>query len=368
MPNRGVAAEIFDSVSVDSLRCWRSVAKYLNSPGRGEPQTPAAQLIKAYSDTQWSALMGNPVVGNSTGGGPAVSGEGTNGSGGVLATSDSGNGVSAITTSGIAVWGLSKTNVGLKGQSESGGGMFGSSAGGDGVHGETTSQTNYGISGLNNSAWPCVAIYGSSDNGHGVKGLNGNGSGKSPKSGCGVWGDSQNGYGVYGASQDGTAGFFDGNVSVTGTINVSGDVVLAAVIAGGGDCAERFDLKELETADPGSVMVIDDSGALRLCNTAYDRKVAGVVSGAGTLRPGIVLDQGGGDEGRTTIALVGKVFCKVNADYGPIAVGDLLTSSETPGHAMRVSDPLKGFGAVIGKAMRPMQSGQGLLPILVALQ
>jgi hypothetical protein len=35
---------------------------------------------------------------------------------------------------------------------------------------------------------------------------------------------------------------------------------------------------------------------------------------------------------------VGKVYCKVDADAGPIAVGDLLTSSNTVGHAMRVSD------------------------------
>ena len=101
------------------------------------------------------------------------------------------------------------------------------------------------------------------------------GSGKSPDShGCGIWGDSKNGFGVYGSSQDGTAGYFDGHVSVTGSVNVSGDIILT-----GADCAEKFDLKQLETADPGSVMVIDDSGALRLCEAAYDRKVAGVVSG-----------------------------------------------------------------------------------------
>jgi hypothetical protein len=72
--------------------------------------------------------------------------------------------------------------------------------------------------------------------------------------------------------------------------------------------------------------------------------------------------------GRATVALIGKVYCKVDADAGPIAVGDLLTTSSTPGHAMRVADPLKAFGSVIGKALRPMASGQGLLPILVALQ
>jgi len=66
--------------------------------------------------------------------------------------------------------------------------------------------------------------------------------------------------------------------------------------------------------------------------------------------------------------LVGKVFCKVVADGGAIAVGDLLTTSGTPGHAMKAADPARAFGAVIGKALAPLPHGRGLLPILVSLQ
>jgi hypothetical protein len=68
------------------------------------------------------------------------------------------------------------------------------------------------------------------------------------------------------------------------------------------------------------------------------------------------------------LALVGKTYCKVDAQYASIEIGDLLTTSPTPGHAMKVDDPIKGFGSVIGKALRPMQTGQGLIPILIALQ
>jgi hypothetical protein len=68
------------------------------------------------------------------------------------------------------------------------------------------------------------------------------------------------------------------------------------------------------------------------------------------------------------IALVGKVYCKVDAERSPIAVGDLLTTSDTPGHAMKAENPLKAFGAVIGKALVPLNSGHGLIPILIALQ
>jgi hypothetical protein len=66
--------------------------------------------------------------------------------------------------------------------------------------------------------------------------------------------------------------------------------------------------------------------------------------------------------------LLGKVYCKIDAQYSPTGVGDLLTTSPTPGHAMKVDDPLKAFGAVIGKALRPLRSGQELVPILIALQ
>jgi hypothetical protein len=81
-----------------------------------------------------------------------------------------------------------------------------------------------------------------------------------------------------------------------------------------------------------------------------------------------VLDKRQTPGNRQPIALMGKVFCKVDAQFGPIKVGDLLTTSPTPGHAMKTNDPFKAFGAVIGKALQPLTEGQGLIPILIALQ
>ena len=115
-------------------------------------------------------------------------------------------------------------------------------------------------------------------------------------------------------------------------------------------------------------MVLGEEGALFPSQHAYDKRVAGVVSGAGDLRPGIVLDKQPSLQGRLPVALLGKVFCKVDAQFGAIAVGDLLTTSPTPGYAMRAGDPLQAFGTVIGKALRPLAAGQDLIPILVALQ
>jgi hypothetical protein len=114
--------------------------------------------------------------------------------------------------------------------------------------------------------------------------------------------------------------------------------------------------------------VLDDAGKLRQSMLPYDRRVVGIISGAGNYNPGIVLNSREDQRNSLPLALTGRVYCKVDATIGAIGVGDLLTSSTTPGHAMRADDPNRAFGAVIGKALRPLASGRGLVPVLVALQ
>jgi hypothetical protein len=163
--------------------------------------------------------------------------------------------------------------------------------------------------------------------------------------------------GVYG--KGGTyAGYFEGIVLVTGDIQLQN-----------ADCAEEFDIVEAATAiEPGTVMVLNSEGKLQPSENAYDKCVAGVISGAGDYKPGIVLDRKHEETKRLPIALVGKVYCKVDADHGAIEVGDLLTTSPTSGHAMRAGDILKAFGTVLGKALSSLKTGKGLIPVLVALQ
>jgi hypothetical protein len=159
-----------------------------------------------------------------------------------------------------------------------------------------------------------------------------------------------------------------GNISAAGNVNaqnmnVTGDIKLA----GGQDLAEDFGVVGALPAEPGSVVVLAGDDRIRVSEEPYDHRVAGVVSGAGSYRAALVLDrQAGGD--RHPLALTGKVWCNVEAESGPIGLGDLLTTSSTPGHAMRVADPSRAFGAVIGKALGSLESGRGQLPILVALQ
>jgi hypothetical protein len=168
------------------------------------------------------------------------------------------------------------------------------------------------------------------------------------------------------AKKEGTrghAGFFDGKVWVSGELAVGGDILLA-----NDDCAEDFDVVDRASASPGTVMVIDEDGVLHPSSQPYDRCVVGVVSGAGEFKPGVILDKQPSKENRSTVALLGKVCCKATAAYGAIEAGDLLTTSPISGHAMKASDPARAFGAVIGKALRPLRDGQGLIPMLIALQ
>src|SRR4051794_27921855 len=113
----------------------------------------------------------------------------------------------------------------------------------------------------------------------------------------------------------------NGDVFMAGTLSVAKDVILT-----GADCAEHFDLVQDAVCEPGTVMAISTDGALDASAQAYDKRVAGVVSGAGSFRPGIVLDRQQSDEARPAVALFGKVYCKVDAEYAPIEVGDLLTT------------------------------------------
>jgi len=142
-------------------------------------------------------------------------------------------------------------------------------------------------------------------------------------------------------------------------------------ITGGADFAETFEVAENELLQPGSVVSIDaeNPGHLRISNAAYDKTVAGIISGAGGIQSGMLMGQEGTiANGKHPVALTGRVYCLVDASYGSIKPGDLLTTSPTSGHAMKVADEKSGRGAIIGKAMTSLQDGKGLVLVLVSLQ
>jgi hypothetical protein len=306
-------------------------------------------------------------------------------SAGIRGSSEKGRGVEGWATVSEGVVGISNTGNGVWGQTEGPGiGVLGTSPNGTGVHGKSVrsfgvvgesvsgrgvvalSDTDYGLRAASRTS---AGIRGSSEKGRGVEGwatdsegvvgisTNGTGVwGQTEGAGIGVAGSSAHGIGVHGKGGR-LAGLFDGDVEVTGDLRLTN-----------ADCAEDFDIADADAVDAGTVMVLGGEGMLYESNRPYDKRVAGVVSGASAYKPAIVLDAQPGRPDRKPVALLGKAYCKVDARYAAIEIGDLLTTSASPGHAMKACDPLRAFGAVIGKALRPLAEGQGLIPILIALQ
>jgi hypothetical protein len=152
-------------------------------------------------------------------------------------------------------------------------------------------------------------------------------------------------------------------------LDVAGTARVAVLeITGGGDLAEPFELVD-GSAEPGTVLVIDPdrAGRLRESCRAYDHRVAGVVSGARGLEPSIVLGATPGRSGSALVALSGRAWCRAVADPAPISPGDLLTTADVPGCAMRAGDVNAARGAILGKAMTTLDRGRGLVLALIAL-
>jgi hypothetical protein len=143
-------------------------------------------------------------------------------------------------------------------------------------------------------------------------------------------------------------------------------------ITGGSDFSEMFDVGGEVASQPGMVVVIDAANPGRLVpsTAAYDRTVAGIISGAGGVATGMTMGHDGTiADGEHPVALTGRVYCLVDASTGAIEPGDMLTTSNTPGHAMKAGDLAAAQGAIIGKAMTSLDEGEvGLVLVLVNLQ
>jgi hypothetical protein len=290
----------------------------------------------------------------STGTGPAVYGRSDSADADAFAI----HGITNVTDQAVS----SSTSASVRGEHLADGrGVWGSAQGeGTGVYG--TTQDNVGVWG---SAAPtttteiCYGVYGSGGNSDSSRGVYGTVSG--------------GGIGVYGFSTGGYGGYFDTAVAGGVALWVQGTASVGVLtIRGGADLAEKFEFNDQATEiKPGMVVMIDDehTGGMELAVGTYNRKVAGVISGANELAAGMVL---GDFEGKTNphpVALTGRVWTYVDASEKAVEAGDLLTTSDTPGYAMPVIDNSKAHGATIGKAMSSLAKGEkGMVLVLVNLQ
>jgi hypothetical protein len=341
---------------------------------------------------------------------------------GVLGESGNGVGVKGASSSASGVYGTSTSGPGVAGSAESGSGVYGRSTNGVGVQGTTDRPDWIGVEGQALAGPQARGVFGMSFEGQGVYGTTSEGTGVYGFSthGVGVWGQHSLGsygqlgadtVGVYGHSPSGhgvvaesnavglggaalyahaTAGKGIGvfaetsstDATIVATNTGTGDLLklfaaagelrlrvnnLGAVAADGGYATPASDLSDLVPATgvgAGDVVAIAADGSLALAATPFQRNVAGVVA----TRPGFVGGyRGDGDSASAPLALAGIVPVKACDEGGPIAPGDLLAASSTPGHAMRAGDDPPA-GSVIGKALGALAGGCGLVEMLVMLR
>jgi ethanolamine utilization microcompartment shell protein EutS len=138
----------------------------------------------------------------------------------------------------------------------------------------------------------------------------------------------------------------------------------------GGDYAESVDVSgDRNHYGPGDVLVIDPDNPDGFTKSAqrYSTSVAGIYS----TKPGVLGRKStDSDKLKTEVpmAMIGIVPTKVSAENGPIKSGDLLVTSATLGHAMKGTDRIQMLGAVVGKALGSLNSGTGVIDVLVTLQ
>lgn len=371
-----------------------------SSVGNGGQPFPPGSRVEGYHPDALLILhnlgAGASLRVNSEGGGP-----------GLRADSKAGDGIAASTADGTksGVWGYSTVGIGIKGQSDNNDGVVGvtKSKNKSGVWGHSTvgvgvigdSDNNHGVIGRTSRkdksgvrGWSAVGvgITGQSDNNDGVVGITG-APGKS-----GVWGRSTTGVGVSGSStsNDGVVGWTESaaksgvfgwsinGIGVTarsdkGTaLYVDGTSIFkkfASFEGGHGDLAENY--YGSAGLEGGDVVVIDPGSGmtLKLASRANDTAVAGIVSTAPAMRlQGQIADDLG-----VPLVIAGRTLCKVDAGYGSIKPGDLLTTSPTPGYAMKAQPIIVGGvelyrpGTIIGKALEAWDEGRGTIMVLVAL-
>ena len=309
---------------------------------------PSAKLhVQSTSSTQPAVTGYNTLK---TGTAPAgffqtTSGNATALLGVALTKTGSSNGIYGTTAapSGYGVFGNNSATTG------GGGGVLGTSnAGGPGVNGSSlvTSGFSTGIYGSTASQGAIVALFRAQNGGQIITGQFGVGAAAVD---------------VFRVDSTGK-GFFDGGTQV-----------------GGADFAESVSIAGAKTLyEPGDLMIVDSSAnrQLTLATESYSTLVAGIYS----TKPGVLatthkIDDAalqsashGGLNEEVPLAVMGIVPCKVSAENGPIARGDLLVTSSTPGRAMKGTDRNRMLGAVVGKALEPLSEGNGVIQVLVTLQ
>jgi len=283
------------------------------------------------------------------------------------------------TGTGLGVFGESEDSAGVVGRSTNGRGVEGYSINGYGVYANSTNSDSIRVDGAGGNG-----VYVGSSGDHGVYVASAGWSGVS------VWSAAVAGMWVHSAGQDGilvdTANW-DG-VHVVGPVGgvyygsgKKGDEDFAVLNTGevrskvgfaapANDFAVTLAVEGDKAGyEPGDVLTVSasGSGAAERASAAYSPAVVGVYSTVPAFVGGRSVT-GEDPAAGVPVAILGVVACKVSAENGPIRPGDLLVTSATPGHAMRADRERALPGTILGKALESLDSGTGLIQVLVTLQ
>jgi hypothetical protein len=364
----------------------RSGGLKINTPVTAGAVTAATVDAGTVSATTNAALPGPAVAGVNNGSGYALYGEAASGTA-VLGVNNSssmsavrakntggGPGVYADATSGTAVLGVNN--------SDSMSAVTGRSAGGSpGVEGISSFQGCSihlnelgGPRSSNRTNWAgfCVGVYGESQGiiqGAGVRGFS--------EMRPGVEGVSVSGIGVSGSSTSGYAGHFDGRVRVQGDLEFTGNLVGGNKLGYVSDFALNDGQEALSAGDVVAVVgyttpVVGTIPVARVikASSPYQTGVVGVVDQH--VIPGNALqfhDEPAAPGEYLNIVTLGMYRgIKVDAGFAAIHAGDLLVSSPHAGYAMKATDRTQAIGAIVGKALGDLATGEGALPVIVTLQ
>jgi len=379
----GIAVHgLSEATSGDGIGVQGESASWIGVYGLNTSTDPAVEHLGVAGEIHSTNGYGVQGFSTNTAGGVGVRGLAYGSGTGAVGTSDGGTGVYGTSTTGTAVFGYSTGGQrGVYGQSDKtdGVGVWGYAANGEavgvfgdspniGVQGNASDAYGVGVLGLADAAGCSGGAFGS------CSGVGGHSS-----SGNGIDGRSETGIGVYaGATGNGVALYAEsagsGNLieAYIGPVMQNRRFYVANngnVYADGTYSSPAADLAEMLPAvdklEPGDVLAVGLDGKLARSTQPYQSSIVGVYS----TKPGFV---GGAEDGvdltgKVPLAVVGLVPVKVTAENGPILPGDLLVASSTPGHAMKAG-PNPPVGTVIGKALGALQSGTGVIQMLVTLQ
>jgi hypothetical protein len=257
-------------------------------------------------------------------------------SGAATATSGSTNGVRGWATSpaGVGVWGYNAST----------------GSGAHGIKGET----------LGNTGW-ASGVYGVAHS-PGAIGVTGWNVGSGP--GLYAWSESGPALIAKGSGTGNLVEITDHAVGMRFRITHAGNVYADGTFnPGGADFAELIPARQPDL-EPGDVVALAIDGEAVRCFQERQASVVGVVS----TKPGVESDlfKHLDRSKKVSLAVTGIVPVKATAANGPIRPGDMLTPSAVPGHAMRSRKVVAG--TIIGKAMESLESGEGIVRMLIMLR